>query len=81
MIHFVRIENRSRLGDELIRARLTLKEGEPLDSERLRENIGRIYGLDVFETVRYEIVQDGRTGVVVQATEKSWGPPVPAIRH
>ena len=26
-------------------------------------------------TVRYEIVQeDGRTGVVVQATEKSWGP-------
>ena len=75
VIHFVRIENRSRLGDELIRARLTLKEGEPLDSERLREDIGRIYGLDVFETVRYEIVQeDGRTGVVVQATEKSWGP-------
>ena len=75
VIHFVRIENRSRLSDELIRARLTIKEGEPLDSERLREDIGVIYGLDVFQSVRYEIVQeDGRTGVVVRATEKSWGP-------
>ena len=74
-IQFVRIENRSRLSDELIRARLTVKEGEPLDSERLREDIGLIYGLDVFQSVRYEIVQeDGRTGVVVRATEKSWGP-------
>ena len=75
VIDFVRVENRSRLGDELIRARLTLKEGEPLDSARLREDIGRIYGLDVFESVRYEIVrEDGRTGVVVQAVERSWGP-------
>jgi NTE family protein len=75
VVDFVRIENRSRLGDELIRARLTIKEGEPLNSEQLRRDIGLIYGLDAFESVRYEILQeDGSTGVVIKAVEKSWGP-------
>jgi NTE family protein len=75
VVDFVRLENRSRLGDELIRERLTLKVGEPLDTAQLERDIGEVYGLDVFESVRYEIVQEeGQTGVVVHATEKSWGP-------
>jgi NTE family protein len=38
-------------------------------------DIGEVYGLDVFESVRYEVVQeDGKSGVVLHAKEKSWGP-------
>jgi NTE family protein len=75
VIDFVRIDNRSRLGDELISARLHVTPGEPLDVPRLESDIGRIYGLDVFESVRYSIVDDnGRTGLVIEAQEKPWGP-------
>lgn len=75
VIDFIRVDNRSRLGDALIWSRLTAKEGEPLDVARLERDIGYIYGLDVFETVRYETVrEEGRTGLVIHATEKSWGP-------
>jgi NTE family protein len=75
VIDFIRVVNRSRLADELIRSRVTIKEGEPLDTARLEQDIGFIYGLDVFETVRYEIVrEEGKTGLVIHATEKSWGP-------
>jgi NTE family protein len=75
VIEFVRLDNKSRLADEVILSHFTLKPGEVLDNARLDRDIGMIYGLDVFESVRYEVVkEDGRTGVVLHAKEKSWGP-------
>ena len=49
--------------------------GERLDVKRLEQDIGRIYGLELFENVRYDIVEEGgKTGVIIDVNEKSWGP-------
>jgi NTE family protein len=75
VIEFVRVENDSSLSDGIIESRLTQRVGEPLDSARMDQDIALIFGLGNFESVRYAVVNEGgRTGVVVRANEKSWGP-------
>ena len=75
IIEFVRIDNRSRISDDVIRARLRIKIGEPLDVPSLEKELNNIYGANLYQTVSYDIVkEDGKTGVVVTAVEKSWGP-------
>jgi NTE family protein len=75
VIDFVRLDNASRIGDETILSNITLQPGQLLDTDQMDADISRIYGMDVFETVRYEVVeQDGMTGVVLHAKEKAWGP-------
>lgn len=75
VIEFIRLDNQSRLSDEVIRARLQVREGSPLDVAQLDKNIGIIYGLELFENISYEIIkEDGRTGLVIQVRERSWGP-------
>jgi len=75
IVHFVRIDNRSQLADGVIRERLHVREGEPLDTQQLEHDIGNIYGMELFESVRYQIVEeDGKTGILVEARERSWGP-------
>ncbi len=75
VVEFVRLENESKLSDEVIEARLHTRVGEPLDTAGLERDIADIYGQGNFESVRYEIVKEGgKTGVVVKAKEKSWGP-------
>jgi len=75
VIDFVRVENRSRLGDAVIAERITAEVGKPLDLPQLEEDIGQVYGLEVFESVRYDLVREGdETGLVIGATEKHWGP-------
>ena len=74
-VQFVRVDNQSGVGKDVIRSRISAKAGEPLDVKQLEADIGRVYGLDIFESVRYDIVEeDGKTGLVVTAKEKSWGP-------
>ena len=74
-ISFVRLENKSRVNDEVISSRLNIKPGDQLDVAQLEDDIGKIHGLDLFENVNYEVVEEeGKTGVVVHAIEKSWGP-------
>lgn len=75
VIEFVRLDNQSRIGDETILSRISLKPGDPLDVAQLGAEISTIYGLDVFESVRYEVVEEGgKTGLLLHAKEKSWGP-------
>jgi NTE family protein len=74
-ISFVRLENKSRVNDEVISSRLNIKPGDQLDVAQLEDDIGKIHGLDLFENVNYEVVEEeGKTGVVVHAIEKGWGP-------
>jgi NTE family protein len=73
-IDYVRVENESRLSDEVITSRIAVEAGEPLDPEEIDRDIGRIYDQDNFESVRYGVEErDGETGVVITAREKSWG--------
>jgi NTE family protein len=75
VIDFVRIENNSRLGDEVLTAGLNIPIGQPLDVQALEEDIGKIYGWQLFQNVRYEIVEEGsETGLALQVDERSWGP-------
>lgn len=72
---FVRIENDSKVSDAVIASYLSAKPGEPLDVAQLERDIQQIYGLEIFESVRYELVdENGKTGLVIQAKEKPWGP-------
>jgi len=75
VIYFVKLDNRSRVSDAVIMARLHVKTGEPLDLQALDHDIGRIYGLELFENVDYEVVEeDGKNGLLIHARERSWGP-------
>jgi NTE family protein len=75
IVHFVRIENNSSVSDGMIRDRLHIKEGEPLDRKKLEADIATVYGLELFQNVSYDIVEEnGQTGVVVDAEARSWGP-------
>jgi NTE family protein len=75
VIDSVRIENHSHVGDDVIAARISAKPGQPLDVDRLEQDIGQIYGLEIFESVRYDVVrEDDKNVLVINAKEKSWGP-------
>jgi NTE family protein len=75
VVAFVRVENQSKVSDEVIASHITAKPGEPLDVAQLERDIQQIYGLEIFESVRYELVdENGKTGIVIQAKEKPWGP-------
>lgn len=72
---FVRIENQSKVSDAVIASYISAKAGEPLNVARLEQDIQQIYGLEIFESVRYELIEEnGQTGVVVRTREKPWGP-------
>ena len=75
VIDFVKLENESRVSDAVIMARLHVKTGEPLDVQALDRDIGIIYGLELFENVDYEVIEeDGKKGLLIHAKERAWGP-------
>ncbi len=74
IVHFLRIENDSELSEEVIRRHLAIETGQPLNIKAMEKAIATVYGLDLFESVRYDLVtEEGQTGVRVTAKEKSWG--------
>jgi NTE family protein len=74
VLDFVRIENKSRLSDEIISSRLSVKPGDKLDFDKLERDMAVIFGLDYFETVEYQVViENDKTGIVVTASEKTSG--------
>ncbi len=75
VIDRVRIENNSRLADEVVAKRLDVPLGQPLDVPALEAQIERIFDQDNFEAVEYRVEKDaaGETELVVTANEKSWG--------
>ena len=73
----VELENDSSLRQELLESRLMLRPGEPLDEASLRAGIERLYALDDFQRVRFEVLEGDKpdeTRVRVKAEEKEWGP-------
>jgi len=76
VVNFIEVDNDSVLNDEIIRSRLTLEMGKPLDLDQLERNLDDIYGIDIFESVTYDLVKrdDGSTGVAINARKRRWGP-------
>jgi NTE family protein len=51
------VENDSKVSNEVIRHYIHQSLGEPLDLERLKDDMGTIYGLDYFDQVEYRVVR------------------------
>jgi NTE family protein len=76
VIDRIRLENNSRLSDALIMSRvIDTQIGKPLDIVALESDLGKIYGLELFQNVRYGISEDGDETVLdIRVDERSWGP-------
>ncbi len=74
-IDSVRIVNRSRVADGVIANRVPTTTGVPLDWARMEAGLDRIYGLELFESVYYDVVPtpSGNT-LCVTVRERAWGP-------
>jgi NTE family protein len=74
VIDYVEIANNSPISDDIIRVRISQSIGQPLDRERLRQDIADIYALDYFEIIDFEVIRsEGRAGLKIKAMEKTWG--------
>jgi len=74
VIDFIRINNGSRLSDQVLEQQLKIKPGDRLDPQRLNRNLNEIYGMGNFQQVNYTLVKEnGQTGLVVEASPKHIG--------
>jgi NTE family protein len=72
---FVRIDHDDRIATSLLAARLGVFAGDTVDEEVLAAAAGRVYALDLYQQVSYQLVEEkGDVGVVYTAVAKSWGP-------
>ncbi|HEY2754069.1 patatin-like phospholipase family protein [Phenylobacterium sp.] len=70
-IDYVRIENDSRIADEILLRRVEPFVGHPLSPDEVGIAMRDIYAMGVFSRVDYRIEQkDGRTGLVVNALQR-----------
>lgn len=72
---FVRVIHGDKLSPAVLESRLSVKAGDPIDPTTLAANAERLYGLQLYEQVRYRLVtENDSTGVEYLATPKTWGP-------
>jgi NTE family protein len=72
---FVRVAQDGRVRPSVLESRLQTRPGDAVDTFQLADDADRLYGLDLFEQVTYQLVEeDGATGVEFRARPKSWGP-------
>ncbi|WP_455211116.1 patatin-like phospholipase family protein [Kaarinaea lacus] len=69
------IKNNSKLADAVIRSHLSIQPGQTLDVARLERDLEQIFGLNIFESVDYDIIKSPEeTTLVVKTRKKEWGP-------
>lgn len=74
---FVRVMQDGHPASAALESRLDVEVGDEINTDRLAENAERLYGLDLYEQVSYQLIEeDGATGVEFQTRSKSWGPDV-----
>ncbi|MNO42453.1 Outer membrane protein assembly factor BamA [compost metagenome] len=61
----IKIENDSKVGDDVIRFYIRQPIGQPLELGRLQTDMGTLYGLDYFERVQYRVVHKGLDNILV----------------
>jgi NTE family protein len=68
------IENTGPLSDEIVKRRIVVPTGKPLDGADLAKQITRLYGLDVFGAIHYDFKRDDAEGVLkIQVPPKPYG--------
>lgn len=75
VIEFIRVTTNSKVSPEVVESKLRIPIGEPLDVRELYDNLNIIFGLGYYDMVTYDlIIEDGQTGLVIDARSRSWGP-------
>ncbi|HEK1686349.1 TPA: patatin-like phospholipase family protein [Pseudomonas putida] len=65
IITAIKVENDSKVSDDVIRYYIRQPLGEPLELERLQTDMGTLYGLDYFDRVQYRVVHKGEENTLV----------------
>ncbi|MEZ5979344.1 MAG: patatin-like phospholipase family protein [Planctomycetota bacterium] len=77
-VHSVVVDERTRLAASVLRRRVVVREGRPLDGADLAETRERLAGLGIFSGVDVDLLPSaeapGELDVVVRPVEKPWGP-------
>ncbi len=74
IITSVQVQNSSKVGDEVIRYYIRQPLNEPLDIERLQQDMGTLYGLEYFDRIEYRLQPEtGGSALVINATDKRTG--------
>ena len=72
---FVRVVHDGKLSPKVLESRLSVHAGDEIDSVELAHNANQLYGLQLYEHVGYQLIEEnGATGVEYRAVAKSWGP-------
>jgi NTE family protein len=72
---FVRIVHDGQVRNGMLESRIKTRVGDPIVTKTLERDARRLYGLDMFEQVSYDLVtEDGMTGVEFHARPKAIGP-------
>ena len=75
IIDDVKIINQSRISNDVVSTRLGVETGKPLDTDRLERDLDHIFGLELFESAYYDVVEEADSTVLtVSLRERSWGP-------
>ena len=76
VIDFLRLRHTSNISDAVIERHLRgIEVGQPLDVATVEEAVTKIYGMQLFQNVRYELITDEeRTGLEFRLDERTWGP-------
>ena len=73
---FVKVEGPGATGTRVIKDSLANLEGKPIDPQVIGAELTKLWGTGRFETLNYGWVREnGKTGLLIEAQEKSYGPP------
>lgn len=71
----IEVEGETKISPDFVASRLTVKPGDTVDIEEMKEQAGRVYGTGDFERVDlYMKRQNDGYDLAVKAKERSWGP-------
>lgn len=75
VIDAIEISGEKNVDERVIRRLIRTRVGQPLDLDRIQEDIDRIYGLGEFIRVSFGIIRAGDKRVLhIAVREKPWGP-------
>jgi NTE family protein len=75
IIEFYRLDNQTQYSDAYFAERIDVPLGKPLDVKAMEEQVQRVYGIENFSLVNYEVIEeDGRTGVLIHVLPSPTGP-------
>lgn len=75
IIDSIEIDNQSPLSADVLKSHIPVEPGDRLDVSALETGIQDLYGLNIFERVNYDLLEDEQqTTLLVEAKEKEWGP-------